>query len=73
MLFGLDCSDPATFAESAIYILHIFATKRDSLLRQTANRLIFHTRSNKTISSNYWLQIGIQIIWLFSIFLPSSP
>ena len=53
MLFGLDCSDPATFAESAIYILHIFATKRDSLLRQTANRLIFHTRSNKTISSNY--------------------
>ena len=53
MLFGLDCSHVATFAECAIYILHIFATKRDSLSQQTANRLIFHTRSNKTISSNH--------------------
>ena len=46
-------SHAATFAESAIYILHIFATKRDSLSQQTANQLIFHTRSNKSISSNY--------------------
>ena len=46
-------SPAATFAESAIYILHIFATKRNSLSQQTANRLIFHTRSNKIISSNY--------------------
>ena len=38
-------SDVTTFAESAVYILHVFAnnfgTKRDSLLQCTANQLNF--------------------------------
>ena len=37
VLTGFDCSDVTTFAESAVYILHIFAnnfgTNRDSLLQ----------------------------------------
>ena len=46
-------NDVTNCAESAIYIFNIFvnnlATKRDSVLLQTANPRTFHALSNRTI------------------------